>query len=197
MDFADADGQKGGNQRRLWNRSCVSTRLIFNNRIHTALIRAYSSICLLCGIRLKYVLELDLGDPTWTVVNFGIFGAIEPLLGIISASLPVLPPVFSKLKGYILAVNLQSSSMRRDPRKSMINRARATSNFHTENPDTYHFRRLDDNVYSLNDISHPDRQFEASSVRDARIERIKDPQNAISITTMDWVVQSKPDSNKP
>ena len=47
-------------------------------------------------MRLKFVLAIDYNDFTSTVVNFAIFGALEPLLAIISACLPVLQPVLAK-----------------------------------------------------------------------------------------------------
>jgi hypothetical protein len=41
--------------------------------------------------------ELDLSDATYNLAQIGIFSAIVPLLGIINANLPVMPPAFKKL----------------------------------------------------------------------------------------------------
>ncbi|KAF2233364.1 hypothetical protein EV356DRAFT_568024 [Viridothelium virens] len=84
----------------LWNlnmplRKKISTAGIFSVGL---------GICLVAGVRLKYVLEIDYNDFTYTIWYFAILGPLEPMLGIISACLPMLPPVFSKLSnGRIMA----------------------------------------------------------------------------------------------
>ena len=60
-----------------------------------------SRICILSGVRLKFVLAIDYSDFTYTIVDFAIFGALEPLLAIISACLPILQPVLAKLSDKI------------------------------------------------------------------------------------------------
>ena len=53
-------------------------------------------ICILCCVRLKYMLAISQADVTYTIADFGLWLAIEPLLGVTSASLPLLGPVFAK-----------------------------------------------------------------------------------------------------
>ena len=156
----------------------------------------FSSICLLCGIRLKFVLELDPSDPTWTVVNFGLFGAIEPMLGIISASLPILPPVILKLKDGLVLFKKQPIHTRRGPANHSKNLQWVDGVLRTEHPNTSHFNRLDDNLYSLKDNPHSRSRFLSSNSYDARTERTKDPENAIRVTT-DLLIQSKPELRAP
>lgn len=55
------------------------------------------SICAITAVRLKFVIHLDYADPTYALADFGIFAALEPLLGIINACLPVLPVVFKMI----------------------------------------------------------------------------------------------------
>ena len=53
-------------------------------------------ICLIAGIRLKYSLALDYNDFTYSINDIAILGPLEPMLGIISACLPMIPPVVAK-----------------------------------------------------------------------------------------------------
>ncbi|KAH7115007.1 hypothetical protein B0J11DRAFT_539612 [Dendryphion nanum] len=53
-------------------------------------------ICLIAGIRLKFVLALNYEDFTYSIIDFAIFGPLEPMLGIISACLPMLPPILAR-----------------------------------------------------------------------------------------------------
>lgn len=55
------------------------------------------SICCITAVRLKFISEIDVLDPQFSQIKFNIFAALEPLLGIINACLPVLPPVIAKL----------------------------------------------------------------------------------------------------
>lgn len=48
-------------------------------------------ICLIAGVRIKYVLVIKSEDFTETIWMFAIFGGLEPMLGIICACLPILP----------------------------------------------------------------------------------------------------------
>ena len=59
-------------------------------------LTSFDSICLICAVRIKYILEIDASDETYSLPLFGIFAALEPLLGIINACLPVLPPALKK-----------------------------------------------------------------------------------------------------
>ena len=51
-------------------------------------------ICLLSAIRLKYIIELGTDDFTGSLCMYAILATLEPILGIISACLPVVPAIF-------------------------------------------------------------------------------------------------------
>jgi hypothetical protein len=50
-------------------------------------------ICVISGVRLKYVIDLDTNDFTASISMFAILGTLEPMLGIISACMPVVPAI--------------------------------------------------------------------------------------------------------
>jgi hypothetical protein len=54
------------------------------------------SICCITAVRLKFIGEINVLDEEYSQIKFNIFAALEPLLGIINACLPVLPPVLAK-----------------------------------------------------------------------------------------------------
>lgn len=54
------------------------------------------SICCITAVRLKFISQINVLDEEFSQIKFNIFAALEPLLGIINACLPVLPPVFAK-----------------------------------------------------------------------------------------------------
>lgn len=100
-------------------------------------------ICVLSAVRIKSIVDLDLLDFSYSVVPDGVYSVLEPCLGVINASLPVLQPVteklatsrlFSRLKG-----SLMSSSRNQQPQK-----ASDWSVPRSENSDPGAFHRLDD-----------------------------------------------------
>jgi hypothetical protein len=56
-------------------------------------------ICVITGLRIRAVLELDLVDTSYTVVDMGIWSTLEPCLAIISACLPLLQPLVQRVPG--------------------------------------------------------------------------------------------------
>ena len=69
-------------------------------------------ICVLSAVRIKSIVDLDLLDFSYSVVPDGVYSVLEPCLGVINASLPVLQPVterlassrlFSRLKGSLIS----------------------------------------------------------------------------------------------
>ena len=54
-----------------------------------------NSVCVISGLRLKGIYSLDLANATGSVGDLGFWTALEPLLGIINACLPLLQPIFS------------------------------------------------------------------------------------------------------
>lgn len=49
------------------------------------------------AVRIKFMLELDNTDPTYSASQMALLSAIVPLLGIINANLPILPPAFKRV----------------------------------------------------------------------------------------------------
>jgi len=54
-------------------------------------------VCICSGLRLWSVLALRYADLTFTIIPMGIFTLLEPLIGIIAASLPTVQPVLTKV----------------------------------------------------------------------------------------------------
>ena len=50
-------------------------------------------------VRIKYMLELDSADITYTFAPLALIAAIVPLLGIINASLPTMRPALERIFG--------------------------------------------------------------------------------------------------
>ncbi|MCJ1444783.1 MAG: hypothetical protein MMC23_005285 [Stictis urceolatum] len=72
-------------------------QMAFSKKIAISIIFGLgAAICCITAVRLKFINEIDVTDITFSQVKFNIFAALEPLLGIINACLPVLPPVFAK-----------------------------------------------------------------------------------------------------
>ena len=114
--------------------------------------RLYSRICVLCGIRLKYVMAIREADITYTITDFAFWCALEPLLAIISASLPLLAPVFSKLSNNRILSRTQPSM---GGKLELKNLGWATSTFRRDQPKPQRFERLQENFdshYSTEDI---------------------------------------------
>ena len=131
------------------------------------------------------------------MVNFAIFGAIEPLLGIVSASLPILPPVFLKLRGESVLPGWKTAHSKQSAGKGGRDLSWIDSTFDIQYPQTNHFsRRLDDHTYPLIDFPHVGCRFLASSVQETDRSVPKDPQNTIRVTT-DWTIQSHPGAHTP
>lgn len=145
------------------------------------LTRLSCRICILCAVRLKYVLELDPSDPTWTVNEFGIFGAIEPLLGIISACLPVLPPVLQRIRGNSISPRYIQKATHEKTSSNVPDRGWMKSTFGTEFSNAPLFSGLDDHTYPLIDLQN----------KTTRTIVADDLPNTIRITT-DWNVHSQP-----
>ncbi|KAI1141493.1 hypothetical protein F5Y05DRAFT_372745 [Hypoxylon sp. FL0543] len=65
------------------------------------------------AIRIKYMRELDVSDPTYSFSTMGLFSAIVPLLGITTACLPLAAPAFKKITRSSLSL---ASSMKKSTR---------------------------------------------------------------------------------
>ncbi|KAG8165136.1 hypothetical protein KVR01_005411 [Diaporthe batatas] len=66
-------------------------------------------------VRIKYMLELDPTDITYTFAPLALIAAIVPLLGIINASLPTMRPALEEIFGPKLNIGSGGSSSGRRP----------------------------------------------------------------------------------
>lgn len=55
------------------------------------------SICVLSLLRVIYLHNWDLNDVTYSSTTISIFSILEPTLGVINASLPVMKPAFNMI----------------------------------------------------------------------------------------------------
>ncbi|RYP81007.1 hypothetical protein DL769_002187 [Monosporascus sp. CRB-8-3] len=68
-------------------------------------------IIAITAVRIKFMLELDYTDPTYTVSNMAVFSAMVPLLGIVNANLPVAPPAIKRMfKSFALVTTIKGSN---------------------------------------------------------------------------------------
>jgi hypothetical protein len=110
-------------------------------------------ICLMSGVRLKYVIELDTEDFTSSIWMFAILGTMEPMLGIISACLPVIPSIvahYSDHRVMAWTTGGKSSNSSKLYRSNGANGLSSASQ--TEHAD---FERLSDHEYPLMDKAKP------------------------------------------
>lgn len=116
---------------------------VSQNKVKTNGLMRPNRICVLSAVRIKSIVDLDLLDFSYSVVPDGVYSVLEPCLGVINASLPVLQPVteklatsklFSRLKG-----SLMSSSRNQQPKK-----ASDWSVPRSESSEPGAFHRLDD-----------------------------------------------------
>lgn len=93
----EAQAVRQEESRRLWNaaaRMSVSGSCISRLLTHTDRFR----VCVASWIRVRYLVEAkDTTDPTWVSGETATWSSIESSLGIVSACLPVLRPLFSRV----------------------------------------------------------------------------------------------------
>ncbi|KAI1084317.1 hypothetical protein F5B20DRAFT_290990 [Whalleya microplaca] len=62
------------------------------------------------AVRIKYMLDLDPNDRTYSISQIALLSAIVPLLGIVNASMPIIPPALRKIfKSSFLSTTLKKS----------------------------------------------------------------------------------------
>lgn len=69
------------------------------------------SICIVTMIRLALSVQFDQDDFAYEIARIGIVTELEPLLGIIIASLPTFPPAIKKLTGHIKSPNSETRNV--------------------------------------------------------------------------------------
>ena len=69
------------------------------------------SVCIVTMIRLALSVQFDQDDFAYDVARIGIVTELEPLLGIIIASLPTFSPAIKKFSGYIKPPNSETRNI--------------------------------------------------------------------------------------
>ncbi|PVH93236.1 hypothetical protein DM02DRAFT_541962, partial [Periconia macrospinosa] len=97
------------------------------------------SIIAIMGIRFKFYNELDLTDPTYGLTSMALFAALVPLLGIINANIPTIPPALHYIfKSNIFGTTQQTSGTATTTPPTWSTKKGKTSRFDTD------FERLSD-----------------------------------------------------
>jgi hypothetical protein len=104
-------------------------------------------ICMMSGVRLKYVVELKTEDFTESIWEFAILGTLEPMFGIISACLPVIPAVVSHYSsGRMMAWSTKGGSGHGTGKSGLASKGLSSTSGHSAHAD---FQRLSDHEYPL------------------------------------------------
>lgn len=151
MGSSDATDEEGGHQRYIWDGFCVSktfTRVaikVLSQRTN----EMSESICIISAFRIKSIADLEFTDFTFSLINDGIWSALEPFLGIVNACLPILQPVIAKVGETTLFSRTRGSSKASNSKVSTDQNS--TKLLHPDESDTKHFHRLYNHVYPLED----------------------------------------------
>jgi hypothetical protein len=104
-------------------------------------------ICMMSGVRLKYVIELNTEDFTASIWQFAILGTLEPMLGVISACLPVIPAVVSHYSsGRVMAWSTKGGSGNGTGNSGSGSKGLSSTSGHSGHDA---FERLSDHEYPL------------------------------------------------
>lgn len=84
-------------------RHILAWRIVSFYCIHSAwhiawLTAIFDSVCVVSIIRLPQVRDVSLTDPSWSDVNGVVWSVVELNIGIVSACLPTLRPIFHRRK---------------------------------------------------------------------------------------------------
>lgn len=174
-----------------WEPLCPTTCL---SRWQSELIVSPSRISVFCGVRQKTIVatsnEYFIPSLAYIDVDFGLWLAAEPLLAIITANLPLIAHVFSKLSSYyrrLRTQRLQQSNTNRE----LNNHGWALSSFHRDRLNPHRFERLHTGPRSHRMADSVESSFHTttiSSVSPALLSN-QDRHGQINVTT-DWVVES-------
>lgn len=141
-------------------------------------------ICLISAIRIKFIFDIDFNDFTYTIWHFAIFGPLEPMLGIVSACLPMLPPVIAKVTNGRMMAWAKKSRPGTGDKSSSSWPYYATRSIGSSSKRTSGYRRWEDTDYSLIDRPQAARiraentfeandQLSGNQLRDAEDGRIR------------------------
>ncbi|KAI0003426.1 hypothetical protein F4779DRAFT_602043 [Xylariaceae sp. FL0662B] len=118
------------------------------------------------AVRIKYMLEIDNNDRTYSISQIALLSAIVPLLGIINASMPIMPPALRRI--------FNSSLLTSTLRKSVNTKSSERNG---------HFERLSEPEYPL------------VNVKGTRGPLTSESGDQIRVTT-DWEVYSTEASDR-
>ena len=146
-------------------------------------------ICIITILRIKYLNDLDLHNITYSIAPEGLFTLLEPTLGIISACLPVIRPVITKLS----KKSTIPSSEHYGSKAGRSTSARHSSHGQNSGFTPNRFQRLDDHAYPLrdtyghfNDIGNPENDASSGDQdveEQAYVSDPRDQKNAAVVNT--------------
>lgn len=122
-------------------------------------------ICMISGVRLKYVIDIKTEDFTATIWMFAIFGGLEPMLGIVSACLPVVPVLVAHYSNNrLMAWGTEGGRSGVSRRSGLMGKAKSDVSGHSDRND---FERLGDHDYPLierqkGDVTIDAREFDGA-----------------------------------
>ncbi|CAI6333725.1 unnamed protein product [Periconia digitata] len=132
-------------------------------------------IVAITGVRFKFYEEIDFTDMTYSLVNQAIFTAMVPLLGIISANIPTIPPALQRMfKSQVFATQkgISTDNSSRPWSTKKTGGSRGGSRFDTD------FERLSDHDVPLVNIQAANAD-----------PNLNEGKSQIQVTT-DWHIQS-------
>lgn len=144
-------------------------------------------ICIISAFRIKSIADLDFMDFTYSLINDGIWSALEPLLGIVNACLPILQPVIAKVGETSLFSRSRGSSKAGNSKGSSDQSS--TKPLHPDESDTKNFHRLYNHVYPLEDNPVVSNQNESSCFGTAQTPNETNSLKQITVTT-NWNVHT-------
>ena len=152
----------------------------------TALTDMSERICIISAFRIKSIADLDFTDFTYSLINDGIWSALEPLLGIVNACLPILQPVIAKVGETSLFSRSRGSSKASNSKGSSDQSS--TKPLHPDESDTKNFHRLY-NHYPLEDNPVVSNQNQSSCFGTAQTPNETNDLKQINVPT-NWNVHT-------
>ena len=139
-------------------------------------------VCVVSGIRLNAVYSLDVQNITSTVGDLGFWTALEPLLGIINACLPMLQPIFKAPFARVhawWANNIADGEKRADDPGSDERPLQPSDT--TLSTGSRLFRRLYGHLYPLSDVSRDETSGFDRDAQASRDEAVWDGRGAQAV----------------
>ena len=96
-----------------------------NTTVYLKLNASSLSVCTITILRIISLLQLNFSDLSYNIITTTIWGCLEPCIGIMSACLPILPPLLARL---FKCTN--TLTWLRDRRPSMVSHPTTTTTFY-------------------------------------------------------------------